>query len=125
MDQNRRRLAANTTRLDAGRELHDHYQILEKVYIFKYIGWALSFDDSYWTALVRNLQIYRRKWGRFYRLLGREGGDTRASERFYAEVVQSTLIFGSESWVIRPRILRESGSLNKKAMQPIYVWITW
>ena len=65
----------------------------------------MSFDDSECTANVRDLQRSQRTRGRFLRLLGREGADTRTSGRFYVDVVQSILSFGSKSWVIMPRIL--------------------
>ena len=65
----------------------------------------LHFDDSYWTVIFRNRQREQGKWGRFSFLLGWEGADTRTSGRFYMEVVQCVLIFGSESWVRMPRIL--------------------
>ena len=84
---------------------------------FKYLVLMLYFDDSDWNVVGRDLQIAWRKKGRFSQLLGREGDDTRTSGRFYVVVFQSVLIFGSESWVITPRILQALGSLHN--------WLSW
>ena len=83
----------------------------------------MFFDDSDWTAVFWYLHIERRKWGRFSQLFVQKGSDTRTSWRFYVAVVQSVMIFRSESWVITPRILRVLGGLNNWVAQRIYVQI--
>ena len=85
----------------------------------------LSFDDSDWPSIVSNLQIARRKWVRFSCMLGQERANTRKSGRFYVAVVQSVLIFVSESWVTTPRILWVLGSLHNWVAWWIYVRVPW
>ena len=43
-------------------------------------------------------------WGRLAKILGREGADKRTAKRFYVAVVQAVLLFGSETWVLTPRL---------------------
>ena len=86
-------------------ELRARYQVLEKVDKFRYLGWMFLFHDNEWPSIVRNLQRARRKWVKFYRMLGQERANTRTFGRFYVVVLQSILIFVSDSWVTTPRIM--------------------
>ena len=58
-------------------------------------------------------------------LLGQEGDDTRASGVFYVAVVQSILIFGSDSWVIMPCIMQALGSLYNWVIRKISGLMPW
>ena len=49
-------------------------------------------------------------------MLVREGPYPRTSGSLYVEVVKSVLMFGSETWVVTPCILR--------AMGVLYIWLT-
>ena len=46
------------------------------------------------------------------RVLGWEGEDSRTLGVFYREVVQVVLIFGSETWVMSPRIRKNLGRFH-------------
>ena len=48
------------------------------------------------------------------RVLGQEGDNTRTSRTFYKEVIQETILFGSETWVMTPRIRRSLGGLHNR-----------
>ena len=50
----------------------------------------------------QNLRRARGKWGQLTNILGREGADRRTLGRFYVAVVQTVLLFGSETWVLTP-----------------------
>ena len=63
-------------------------------------------DDNDWLAVVCNLRKARRKWERLTRVLIREGADAQTSGQIYLVVVQSVLLYGSETWVMTPRIGR-------------------
>ena len=95
------------------------YLVLENVYTFNYLVKIISIYDSNWPMVDQNLQRAWRKWGRFSHLVCQEGDDTRKSGIFYA-VVQSVLIFGSESWVVAPCILWDMRSIHNWVMQ----WIS-
>ena len=49
-----------------------------------------------------NLKRAQGKWGQMENILGREGEDRKTVGRFYVEVVQAVLLFGSETWVLTP-----------------------
>ena len=68
---------------------------------------SASYDD--WPAVVSNIQKALKKWARLSTVLGREGMDARTSGIFYLAVVQAVILFGSEMWVIFPRIGRMIG----------------
>ena len=74
-------------------------EVLEQVNSFKYLGRPLSAFDSDWPALHRNMTRARRQWAMISRVLTREGANPRVSGMFYKAVVQSVLLYGSETWV--------------------------
>ena len=47
-------------------------------------------------------------------ILGREGVDPRNSGNFYNMVVQVTLLFGADTWVMPPRIGKNLGSFHHR-----------
>ena len=51
------------------------------------------------------------------KLLGREGKDRRTVEIFYVVVVQSVLLFGSETWVMNPHL--------EKSLEGFHHWAVW
>ena len=50
----------------------------------------------------------------FSRILGREGANPRTSRIFYKAVIQVTLLFGSETWVMNPIIRKTLGIFHHK-----------
>ena len=46
--------------------------------------------------------------------MGQEGSDPRTFGNFYKAMVQSTLFFGSETWVMSPRIGRTLGRFHHR-----------
>ena len=57
----------------------------------------ISAADDDWLAVVRNLAKAQVVWRRFTRILSREGGAPRVSRFFFNAMVQSVLIFGTET----------------------------
>ena len=57
-----------------------------------------TYDD--WPTVVANLRKARRKWTRMSRILGQADADARTSGTFFKVVVQSILLFSSETWVV-------------------------
>jgi hypothetical protein len=72
---------------------------------FVYLGRLLSSDDDDWPAVLRNMAKARQRWAYISRILRREGATPRISAMFYKAVVQTVLLFGSESWVLTPSML--------------------
>ena len=71
---------------------------VETVATFKYLGRWLACDDSDQTAVTANLQKARDRWGRVSRVLTREGANPQVMASFYKAIVQSVLLFASETW---------------------------
>ena len=69
-------------------------------------------DD--WIAVIGNLGKARKIWGRFSRILSREGADLKVLGNFYKYVLQAVLLFGVETWVLTHRIERDLDSLHHR-----------
>ena len=87
---------------------------LAPVSSFKYLGRILLVSDNDWAVVVRNLRRARKKWARLTRVLGREGEDAQALGMFYIAVVQVVLLYGSETWVMYPRIGKTLGGFHHR-----------
>ena len=60
--------------------------------------------DKDWPAVLHNLWWARNKWARLSRVLSREGADARTSGRIFVAVVQTVLLYRSETWEMTPHI---------------------
>ena len=59
----------------------------------------------------------RAVWKRMTRILSREGAELQVSVFFFKAVVQDMLIFGSETWVVTPRMGRVMGDFQDQVAQ--------
>ena len=75
---------------------------------------VLAAEDDDWTSVVRNIRCTRQKWARLTRILIREGADEQTSGQIYLAVVQSVLLYGSETWVLTPRMKRVLGGFHHR-----------
>ena len=73
---------------------------------FKYLGRIMSADDRDDAAVSYNIKKASQAWFGMYRILSRDGADSRVMARFYLAVVQAKLLFGSETWVLSERLLQ-------------------
>ena len=80
-------------------------KLIDLVSLFKYLGRWLANDNSDSMAVTKNLQKARARWGRISRLLSRSTASSTTMARFYLAVIQSVLLFGSETWVLSQRDL--------------------
>ena len=87
---------------------------LSQVTYFKYLGKVLAEEDEEWPAVVRNLIRARQKWYRLTQILSREGEDARTLGDIYLAVVQSVLMYGSETYVLTPRMKRVLGRFHHR-----------
>ena len=97
----------NATRRSAmigAKALEDRFtaygQELEQVDMFKYLGRLLAMDDNDMPAVQANLKKARGVWSRLSKLLRGETTNPRVCGMFYKAVVQSVLLYGSETWVV-------------------------
>ena len=98
----RRRLVVEETEEQMGRVFLAYGTMPTEVSSFRYLGRTLLSFDYNWSAVERNLQRARVKWGRLEMISVREGLDRRTARRFYVAVVQEVLLFDSEPWVLPP-----------------------
>ena len=82
-----------------------HGDVLERVEVFRYLGRLLSQDDDDIQAVRSQLCKARGTWARIGQVLRRENAPPRVSAKFYKAIVQSVLLYGSETWVLSPAVL--------------------
>ena len=82
-----------------------HGDVLERVEVFRYLGRLLSQNDDDIQAVRSQLCKARGTWARVGQVLRRENAPPRVSAKFYKAIVQSVLLYGSETWVLSPAAL--------------------
>ena len=102
---------------------YDHPLVM--VFSFCYLGQTLTTIDENCPVVISNLWKLRHKLACLSRILGQEGEDARASGRFYLTLVQATLLFGSETWVVTPRMAKTLGGFYHRAVRQITVQLPW
>ncbi len=70
--------------------------------VFRYLGRLLSQDDDDIQAVRSQLCKARGTWARIGQVLRRENAPPQVSAKFYKAIVQSVLLYGSETWVLSP-----------------------
>ena len=69
--------------------------------------------------MARNLRKASKSYTEMTRILSPEGTDPRISGLFFKAFVQAVLIFGSEMWVLTPRMERALGRFKHRIAQQI------
>ena len=94
-------------------------ECIEKVETFKYLGRILDRLDDDWNAVLQNFGKAFRVWNRLGKLLRREGADPRVSVVFYWVVVQTVLLFRSETWVLSDAMSRKLEGVHMGSLMQI------
>jgi len=115
----RQREAAEAARRAQGQTFTACDVQLETVTSFRYLGRIITSTDDDWPALYRNLTKARKRWGMVSRVLVRDGASPRAMAMFYKAVVQSVLLYGSETWVLTDRMLKTLTGFHHRAARRI------
>ena len=84
---------------------------LTPVSCFKYLGRILMASDDDWPAVVRNA---RRKWEGRTSVIGRKCVHACILGQIYFVVVQSVILYGSETWVMTPGTGRMLGGFHHR-----------
>ena len=92
---------------------------LEKVTAFCYLGRIVAGNNSDWPAVYKNLQKAKAKWALISRPLLKTGVAPRFVGMFYKAIVQAVLLYGCETWVITPDILRLLESFHHRVARRI------
>ena len=75
--------------------------------------------DDECPEVVGNLRKAMQAWENFVRILGLEGADVQTLGWFYLAVVQATLLWGSEMWVVTPHTAKTLGGFRHRVAQRI------
>ncbi len=75
---------------------------LDRVEVFKYLGWLIAHNDVDTQAMRSNLRKARGCWARISCVLRAENASPRTSGMFYKATVQAVLLYGSEMWSLPP-----------------------
>jgi ssDNA-binding Zn-finger/Zn-ribbon topoisomerase 1 len=92
---------------------------IPQVPTFCYLGRVLASNNSDWPAIYKNLKKARVQWGLLSRPLIQTGVSPRYQGYFYKAVVQSVLLYGSESWTMTPQMLAVLRSFHHKIARRI------
>ena len=90
-------------------------EVLERVESFRYLGRILAQDDDNVRAVRSQIQKARGIWARVGQILQAENTPPKVSAKFYKAVVQSVLLYGSESWNLSTTALARLEGFHVKA----------
>jgi hypothetical protein len=79
-----------------------------------YLGCAVHGLRGETMCELTNLAKARRRWDTISWVLIQDGATPRISAMFYKVVVQSVLLYGSEYWVLSPKMLSKLEGFNKQ-----------
>lgn len=107
-----------------GRRCHEavftaYGQPLDNVWHFKYLGRILSHDDKDNLAMYYNMRRARSRWGLISRILTCEGANPRVSAMFYKAVVQTVLLYGSETWNVTQSMRTAMESFHRRVARSL------
>jgi len=92
---------------------------IKRVSEFKYMAKAVSEDDDDTLLIEANLKEAKAKWAMFKRLLTRENASRRVMGHFYKAIVQSILLYHTQTWVITPKHMQKLRMFHRKCARYI------
>ena len=97
---------------------------IDKVSEFKYLGRILEETDDDERAANRQLTraSSRARWGRIARILTIDGASPRGMGYFYKAIIQTVLLYGSESWTLTGRMIGRLRSFHHRVARYISHW---
>jgi hypothetical protein len=107
--------AAETARVALAQSFMACGDKLERVEVFKYLGWLLAYNDNDTQAMRGNLKKARKSWGQVSCILRAENASPKDCGVFYKAIVQTVLLFGSETWKLSPLSLKSLGGFQIRA----------
>ena len=116
MERKRRQQVDEEVQASAPVSFQAYGRPLEALSSFKYLWRVLTASDDNCPELIFNLSRSWWKWARKSRILVQEGEDARTSGNFYKAVIQVTLLFVSEAWVITSRIRWNLGGFHHRGV---------
>ena len=110
-------MAPEESRAATSRVFSAYGRTLDVVPSFKYLGIVLSASNDDWPLVVRNLTKAWAFWRIMPRILSREGSRPLVSGFFFKAIVQLVLLFGAETWVVTPCMVRILGGFQDQVEQ--------
>ncbi len=86
--------------------------ILECVEVFKYLGRMLSMPDEDRPAVQEQLHKARASWNRIARVIYGKNASPHVCGKFFKSIVQSILLYCSETWNLIPSLLARLGEFQ-------------
>jgi hypothetical protein len=105
--------AAETARVALTQSFTAYGDKLERLEMFKHLGWLLAYDDNDTQAMQGNLKKARKSWGRVSHILRAENASPKVCGVFYIAILQAVLLFGSETWKL--------SSLSLKSLEGFHI----
>jgi hypothetical protein len=106
--ERKRQHAAAMHSQEALRRLFMAYrEELERVEVFKYLGWLIVYDDADTQAMQSNLRKARGCWAWILCVLRAENANARTCGMFYTATVQAVLLYRSETWSLSPTSIKQ------------------
>ena len=119
-ERKRQHLAEEEMAESAERAFQSCSRPLVTVTSFKYLGRVLTAADDDLPEVLGDLRKVRKSWSRMDMILRQEGVIPRVLGVFFKAVVKEVLLFGSNTWVLTPRMGRSLGSFHHRVSR----WIT-
>ncbi len=88
------------------RQFYIDGKMLECVKVFKYLGRMVNIHDEDRPAVRAQLRKARACWNWIARILDGENASPRVCRKFFKSIVQSVLLYCSETWNLTPCLLR-------------------
>jgi hypothetical protein len=107
--------AVETARVAFTQSFTAYGDKLERVEVFKYLGWLLAYNDNDTQAMQGNLKKAHKSWDRLSPILRAEYASPKVCGVFYIEIVQAVLLFGSETWKLSPLSLKSLEGFHIRA----------
>jgi hypothetical protein len=104
--------ALETARVALAQSFTAYGDELERVEVFKYMGWLLAYDDNDTQAMGGNLKKACKTWGQVSRILRAENASPKVCGVFFKATVHAVLLFGSETWKLSPSSLKSLEGFN-------------
>jgi hypothetical protein len=106
---------AETARVALTQSFTAYGDELERVEVFKHLGWLLAYDDNHTQAMQGNMKKARKSWGQVSRILRAMNASPKVCGVFYIAIVQAVLLFGSETWKLSPLHLKSLEGFHIRA----------
>jgi hypothetical protein len=105
VERRQQRETAVTAALALRQQFTIHSNVLERVEVYKYLGWMMAHDNDDTQAVRAQLRKARATWARVGKVLQGENTPPTVAGKFYLAIVQTILLYGSETWVISPQAM--------------------